>query len=794
MRFLLSAVVAVLLVSFLAVPSNADPARAPVRMEVTKITPAVVDGSAPGTLTISGTLTNTGDQPVNGLQASVSRGKPAQTEGAAERALNGGGASEQTPAVPVPGALAPGGKLPFTVQVPLTGPGSLNATQPGTYPAEFSLSSGGSRIAGGDFLLPVLAPPGAPAPPPPHPPMPASLLLPIVDYPRMEQKDRPGAPTVLADDDIASSLQPGGRLSNLAKGVRDGMRQVSPQTAQGVCFAIDPDLVDTVAAMQGGYQVRQPDGSVRPGTGADAARHWLGDLRSAVRGHCVVQLPDTDADVSALARAGLPDLVRGSMDNYGSNVLRRSLGVEPRNDVIWPAGGALNHPAAEALASSGVRTAVLSPEAMTTPKNSLQPANLQRSGMQAQPVDQLVSAALNPEHHAKPNQTAPAPDGGDSLTAEKAVGALAFRSTAGYQPNANPVIAPPRRWSVGSGDVATLLTGMEQLAKAGYVKPAELAEPKPQHARQSAQQGTSPQSSNPAAPQQGQRGQPGQPGQPGQQGQQGQGERTPQPIPADLAYPGWAARDEIPAAVARRIAQQNFKVGDLFRSSLKDPQVNLDPADVTSPLRDGLLHGASNAWRGNPAAANAWVDRGTASLQHTLDGVQVARIAPISLANSNSPIPVTVNNQLPITVSVRLRAPAPAGVAIDIRSMDRLRIPARGNRLVFVPANVQRPGPFTLDISATAMGGTQLGAPSELQAESNVYGGITRIVTIGAGALLFLLSGRRLVRRILRARREKKQGAGAPPPAGPDATTGPVVDPTADTAEIVTTERDRHPG
>lgn len=775
MRFLLTAVVAVLLVSFLAVPANADPARSSVQMEVTKITPSVVDGSSPGTLTITGTLTNTGDKPVGALQARVGRGQPTQNAAATEKALSGSGTSEESPDVPVPGDLAPGGKLPFSVQVPLVGPGSLNANQPGTYPAEIDLSSGGSHVAGGNFLLPVLGAPGAPAPPPAHPPMPVSVLLPVVDYPRMEQKGRPGAATVLADDDLASSLQNGGRLNNLVKGMRDGMKQVSPQTAQGVCFAIDPDLVDTVSSMQGGYQVRQPDGSTRPGTGADAARRWIGDLRTAVRGHCTLPLPDTDADLSALARAGLPDLVRGSVDAYGSDVLRRDLGAEPRNDVVWPAGGAINQPAAQALSGAGVRTALLTPEAMSTPNNSLQPVDLQRSGMQGLPIDPLMGAALDPDYRTKPNQTAPAPDQADGLSAQKAVGALAFRSTAGYQPDGMSVVAPPRRWTLGGGDVVSLLSGVDQLAKDGYIKPAEVPAPKQQSPQQ------------PAATSQQGAGQ-----EPGQQNAGQQGNQTPQPIPGDLVYPGWAAREEPPPGLLRHLAQQNFKVGDLFRSSLKDPQVNLDPADVTSPLRDGLLHGASTAWRGNPAEASEWLDRGTRTLQRTLNGVQVARIAPISLADSNSPIPVTVNNQLPITVSVKLRAPAPAGVAVDVSSMDRLRIPARGNRLVFVPANVQRPGPFTLDISATTLDGTQLGPPTELQAESNVYGGVTRVITIAAGALLFLLSGRRLVRRFLRARRAKKEGAGQP--AGPEATTGPVVDPTADTAEIVTTERDRHPG
>lgn len=784
MRFLLTAVVAVLLVGFVAVPgpARADGGQAdsggqsPVRLDVTKVTPSIVDGSAPGQLTISGTLLNTSGRHMSGLQARVGRGEPAQTESAAQQALRGGKTSEQTPDTPVPGDIAPGKQLPFEVHVPLTGPGSVQLTQPGVYPGEISITgnSGGraTHLAGGDFLLPVLAPPGAPAPPPAHPPMPVSMMLPIVDYPRMEQKERPGQPTVLADDDLASSLQPGGRLFNLVKGLHAGLRPGSP-TASAACMAIDPDLIDTASAIQDGYQVRQPDGSVRPGSGADAARRWLGELRDTVRGHCVVQLPAADADVSALARAGLPDLVRGSMDNYSSNVIRRTLDVEPRTDITWPVGGSLNAPAAKTLAGAGMRTALLRPEAMTTPNTSLRPAQLRDTGTNAMPIDPLMANALDPDYRSKPNQTAPSPPGADALSAQNALGALAFRGTTGFEPDSTSVITPPRRWNMGGADVTELLSGMDRLAKGGYIKPTPLPDSK-----SPTSQGSEPQTAV--------AGQQSQPGQPSQQGAQ-------QPPPtAGLVYPNSATNEEIPQQVLQRLAKQNFKVGDLFRSSLKDPQVNLDPAEVTSPLRNGLLHGASAAWRGDSGTAQDWVDRGTNALDRTLSGVKVARIAPISLADSNSPIPVTVNNQLPITVSVRLRAPSPTGVAINIASMDRLRIPARGNQTVFVPANVQRPGPFTLNISATALSGTDLGTPTELQAESNVYGLVTRIITISAAVLLFVLSGRRVFRRIRKSRRAK--GRDEVGPASATATTGPVIDPNEDTAEIVTTESDRHRG
>ena len=64
-----------------------------------------------------------------------------------------------------------------------------------------------------------------------------------------------------------------GLVAALAAGAPAGSRGAGRH-----CVAIDPDLVETAAAMRGGYDVRQPRRHGRPGNGADAAGQWLDQL------------------------------------------------------------------------------------------------------------------------------------------------------------------------------------------------------------------------------------------------------------------------------------------------------------------------------------------------------------------------------------------------------------------------------------------------------------------------------------------------------------------------------------
>ncbi|GAA2822018.1 DUF6049 family protein [Saccharopolyspora taberi] len=720
MRFLLAAVVAVLMLGAIALPpaASAQPAAQQTLLEVSKITPAVVEGGAPGEVTVTGTLTNTGDRRIDDVEARIQRGNPVSTESAAQQAIRETPSTVTDPNfTPIIDSLAPGQRLPFELRVPFNGPNSLQISSPGVYPLLVNIngkpgSGGRARIAEEHFLLPVLATPGA-APVRPPKPTPSTLVIPVVDYPRMTRGGGPGSRPVLIDDLLSASLAPGGRLYELVQAVEDGAGPGSP-LGSALCFAVDPDLLATVEAMQGGYDVQQPNGGAVEGIGSGAARLWLGKLRSAVSGRCVIPLPYSDADVVALGRAGLPDLIKGSLE--GSSLLIADLlGVEPRKDVLWPIEGALDQPAAGQLAGTGITTTLLRPEALGGPA----PAKVRGSNLTALTVDPLAASALDPLRDTPRETTEMSPPVGGSARTQDALGALAFRAS--NAPAGHSVITPPRRWNVRGDDVRGLLSGMQQLTAAGFLQPTALSE-----------------AGGAALPE------------------------------ADLSYPVESAAREIPRRVLDELARENFKVGDLFLSSDVERSVNIAPAEVTNPLRDALLRGASSAWRGNPEAARFWVGNGARTLSGQLSRVRLEEgNTKIALSEAQAHIPLTVSNELPIQVSIAFRIPHTPGIIT--RDLGVLRIPAQGRRTFYVPTEVQRSGTFSVDVHVTTPAGTELGPPQRMRFDAGTYGPVTMVITIVAAALLIVLSSLRILRR-LRNRIRRNRAAAQPPAIESEAT------------------------
>ena len=744
MRFLLSAVVAVLLLGAVAVPptASAQAATEQTLLEVTKITPSVVQGGSPGEVTVSGTLTNTGERRIDGIEARIQRGNPVAAESAAQQAMRESSATVTDPNfTPIIGGLAPGQRMPFELRVPFTGANSLQISSPGVYPLLVNIngrpaSGGRARIAQQHFLLPVLTTPGAPPPAAPPKPAPSTLLIPIVDYPRLTRGGTPGTRPVLLDDMLSTSLAPGGRLYELVQAVEDGAAPGSP-LGSSLCFAIDPDLLATVNVMQGGYEVQQRTGGTVDGIGSGAARLWLGKLKEATSGRCVIPLPYADVDVVALGRAGLPDLIKGSMES-SSQLVSSILGVEPRKDVLWPVEGSIDQPAAGQLSGAGVTTTLLRPEAL----GGVAPARVRGQGLAAMTTDPLVATALDPLRDTPRETTEMSPPaGGGMASAQNALGALVFRANTGS--GAPTVITPPRRWNVSGEDVRGLLGGMQQLAAAGYLEPTALPE---------LNRGTLPE--------------------------------------ADLTYPVGAAAREIPQRVLDQLAGQNYKVGDLYRASEVERSVNIDPAQVTNPLRDALLRGASSAWRGAPDAARYWVTTGARALQGELSRVRLEEgNTKISQSETNSHIPVTISNGLPVTVSVVLRIPQTPG--ITTQDLGLLKVPAQGRRTFYVPTEVQRSGAFTVDVHLTTPAGTELGTPQRMRFDAGTYGPVTLVLTIVAGALLIVLSALRIFRRLRnRIRRNRAAGQGAPA-AEPTADEPPRIE--SETTPLTTTDSDRGP-
>ncbi|TDD83755.1 glycoprotein [Saccharopolyspora karakumensis] len=707
MRFLLAALCALLMVAMLPVTPATAQSGSSADFDVTKVTPSVVGQGSPGEVVVSGTLTNRSGRALTGVQARIERGTPPSGEPAVQRAMREGVSGITEPAFsPVTDRLEPGQSLPVQVRIPLTGSNSLQLSQTGVYPLVVNIQAGRSSVAETQFLLPVTSLPGQPAMRPSQA-TPTTLVVPIVDTPRLEREALPGGRAVLVDDQLSTSLAPGGRLYDLVQAISDSAPAGS-SLGNALCFAIDPDLLITAKAMQGGYQVRQPNGALVEGIGRSAADLWLTKLRQATTGRCVIPLPYADADVVALGRAGLDDLVNGAMDGAQLLSAPDGLGVEPR-DVMWPIEGALaEHPVGD-LPS----TMLLDTRAVNVPAGSLTPVKLRGQNRTAIPIDPLLASALDPNRDTKQEVTEPSPPSGGALTSQNALGALAFRATGGYVPNATSVLVPPRRWNMRADDLRGLLTGMSKLDADGLIRLTALPSPNPATLAE-----------------------------------------------ADLTYPVQAGGSEIPREAIDKLAAQNFKVGDLARSSESDRAQTVSPGRVTTPLRNGLLHGVSSAWRGNSGAAEDWVRRATGPINDMLGKVRIEEYpGTTNRLSSDSPIPVTVVNDLPFTVGIRFKIPTVPGVEVQHDFGGGLAtVPANGRRQFMLEASAQRAGRFMVDISVTADAGTPLGTTKRLPMESTEYGAMIPWLTGIAGAVLVLMSVRRIVKKA-KARRERTAAA-----------------------------------
>jgi hypothetical protein len=116
-----------------------------------------------------------------------------------------------------------------------------------------------------------------------------------------------------------------------------------------------------------------------------------------------------------------------------------------------------------------------------------------------------------------------------------------------------------------------------------------------------------------------------------------------------------------------------------------------------------------------------------------------------TLASERSPLLLVIRNDLPVATRVRLDISAPEGMTVG--DVGVIEIPPHGTRQIQVPTRADRSRSLTVEIGLVTAGGAALGDPIELSVHSNAYGKPLFIITICAGALLVLLSGRRLWHR-----------------------------------------------
>ncbi|RBM23683.1 hypothetical protein DI005_01670 [Prauserella sp. PE36] len=664
--------------------SAAQPLDTPnrLRLDLEQLSPRIVTPQE-DTLVVTGNVTNVGDRPITEIVARLQLGAPQTSDDELEQTLTeapptDSGASEWES---VADTLQPGDTARVTLTVPID---QLPLSAPGVYPLLVNVNGtpaygGAARLASVSTLLPVIDPPSEAAP------ASVSMLWPITSSKPQVVSSPHGGPLVLADDILAAELKPGGRLDALVAAAAS--QRDNPAVFGSLCFAIDPELLDTVELMSRGYQVRTPSGEL-PGSGREAAAEWLEKLRDLVAAHCVIQLPYADADLTAVSRVNTATDLVGTALN-GTSILQK-LGVQPKPGLVWP-GSALDETALRRVADAGVTTLITDP---------LQQAS-RHPGVRSLPYDSLTSVALGGARSTATSAQTPADQ--PNIATQNGIAALAFHAGLGEEPEGPVLVAPPRRWDAPVGELAAFLDSFAGLQAAGMVEPTSLDEvlagPPEDGAAADGDTGT-----------------------------------------LDSAF-------SVPGDVIAELSELESVAADLQGAMSVDPTRQVQPAAIIQPLHNAVLRATSTAWQSSSSLGKAAARAATAQLTTLRRQVTVTTLSQsVSLASGSSPLPVTLSNSLPVAITVRIRLENNAGLR-PAHMPDSL-LSANSKIPQYIPAEALRSGRFNLDVSLTTPGGTELGTPARLDFSSSELGVVTVVLTATAAGALVLLSGRRIYRRL----------------------------------------------
>ncbi|RBY88645.1 hypothetical protein DQ240_04395 [Blastococcus sp. TF02A-26] len=709
---------------------GATDAERPVRIDVTRMDPAVVTPGA--VVTVALTLTNTGEEDLTGLSIRLQRADQVRTRAdllAAvadpDTATAGAGAF-----VPIDGTLAAGDSRSL---VYTTSTVDLALGEDGVYPVLLNLNGaaadGEQRRVGelSTYVVQSTAPAGGATG--------VAWLWPLVE------PTHRGADGRFLDDELAEVVASGGRLDRALAAV-ESIPEVAPlggqpQPSVRVTLAVDPALVEALAVMADGpYEV-----GTGTGEGTEAAAAFLDRLRAVVAEHGLVALPYGDADLDALTTAGLSAVAARSLPatgtaaaapappeedgspvaqtGAGARILREVLGVAPRTDLVWAAGGALHGQTLGVLRDGEVSSVVVSSAALADGGEAvgLGSGGAAARTTLAEGTGGLVADAELSALVGAAETTA----GGSRIAAQRLLAELTLLAR---QPGGDPfgprtvLIAPPRELD---GDPEALAAMIGSTAQLPGIRPAGLEELL----------------SGPAAD---------------------TGGLSP---PADPAGFDPAVLADVQAAVAVRDDLSGAVVGDA--------------AAALAPYDAAAARATSVAWRDDPERAQ----EAATDLRRTVGTVldRVTLLSPAdgtySLASSDAPLVLTVQNDLPFAVQVRLQVRTRSGVGLSVSDIGVQQLAPSQRTTLQVPTEVRQSGRFGVTAQLTTPGGGALGEAVELQVTSTAYGVISLAITIGAAVLLGLLFLRRLVLFLLR-RRARGDGEDDELTAAPEGAAVPL--------------------
>lgn len=769
--------------------------------DVASITPTLVTATGPSTLTITGTMRNTGAEELVDLAYRFQRGAALDSAAAVRDEITT--PSEPIAQVPsqfesIPGSLPAGGSLPFVFTTALTGANGLNVTAPGVYPLMVNVNGGvvlsagplEARIGELHLLLTVLSVPGSGRPATPSgTPTPFNFVWPMVDEPHL------GVDGVFLNDDLLAAISPGGRLDVLLGSLSGDAVRTLP--AGALTVVIDPELLDELDRMTGPYRVVEPPGAAQPpvsaiaqaqqqaatqatgtatatspsatpatttpstsgaddsavdlpgtiaGTGQRAAASFLDRLRAVAATHPVVMLPYGDPDVVALVRSGMTGEVTATRE-HGQEVVRRvwgdlaSVTAPAATSTAFPIDGAIDDATLSALMGEGARTGLLSAASVDVPTQSTGRA------VGAPVIEPVGGDAGLPSVIARTDVLGGLDkliDDGQQVGWARKVNSLTAllaqqRADGGTTP---AVLAPVRRWAPDSVGLQGLVQLLGDLSGNGIISGRTLSD---------LTAGTGPAGST--------------------------------------DYPDLARERELSHDYLQRITTARSDVAAL-RTALAAVDQPTDPAIILDPLDRALDTAASTAFRTNPTVGDANVGTVESTVTSIRSGVQIANTGnSYTLASSTSPLLLTVQNNTPYDVPVTVELTGGEMVGLTVTEAPVQIIPAGRSQQIKIPTEVTRSGQFQVTATLIGPDGVAWGSPVQLTVQSSAYGALTVILMAVAGGVLVIMVFLR-VRQRLRGRRARiaaerqAQLVDAARPARrtephPDQHPGPAADPHA---------------
>ncbi|HJY62218.1 MAG TPA: DUF6049 family protein, partial [Streptosporangiaceae bacterium] len=664
----------------------------------------VIDSMTPqtakpgSTVTVSGTVTNGTSQMKAGLSVQLLTSSIRfQTRDAMDGYVSQGtGANLEAvgDSFSLEASLRPGATVQWHASFQVN---TVGMDQFGVYPVSAQLSDGQGGVLGVDqTLLPFW--PGQQAAGLRRP-LDIAWIWPLIDQPRHQ------VCTALTNNDLTTSLAPGGRLSALL-----GAGQANP--GAHVSWVVDPALLSDVNTMTKPYQVASGRGcSAGPYKPASkAAKTWLDTLRGITAGQPPVITPYANVDVSALVHSGLaPDITSAYSMGYAvaGSVLHGSLGPK----IAVPAGGTADLSVLTNLATAQhIGTAVLNSNEMP-PVN---PANFEpddaitsiRTPSGVSMTILLADHVLTGVLAAGDTSSGVLPPSTQFAVNQRFLAETAMIAAEAPDSDRSIVVAPPENWSPSATLASDLLS---ETTSTPWLSPTALGSLA--GARDS--------------------------------------ERTlaRKPPPANEDSPG-----ELTGSYLSTVAQTGIELG-AYQDLLDQPS-----GAYVQGLQQALTATESSAWRGRAASQGLALAR---KLSRFMSGeesqIRIIAAQQVPMGGSSGLVPVSIQNHSQHAIKVRLKTDVvnvPDRTSqLSIGHFQSLwTVQPEQAPTVRLPVNSAPIGSTVIQLSLTTVHGKALSVPvTSLTVQSTRYGRAILFLIGAAIGVLVLTSVFRGVRRRMRA-------------------------------------------